>query len=251
MPLFLRLFLSINPSAARRVENENFLQNTDSLPSLVLSEVEAYKSRKIMTLVLLLVGTVFLSGCSRWRHRGVSVKPRVTCKKLTGKRTLTCQFIPLTGSYLPPHLVGIEEAGYTLFVLHLQNKGPATYLFRPSYCSLPRASAHQIAQLLQYDTTSRVVWLSLPALWFCWQAIPLLIVPWGAYWSSCNSDIIAHLEQEILGPNDSLEIGPYEDLKRFVCVPTDCVSRKVGFTFFEKETKKLLSFTVFFDEVGK
>lgn len=196
------------------------------------------------TYLSLILALSFLPGC--WWSRSSRVgRPHVANEKIVGTRELECSVVLLEPKEYPGYIAGLE--GYAVLHIQLFNRGNATYRFIPSYCTLPRESAFNIAPLVHYDTSSRVTWLSLPALLYLWEAIPLVVMPLGFYWRSWNQEVSAWLERKTLGPLDSFEIAPYENTDRYIFVPEQGPWRYFGISFFEVDEKQLVSFSVTFD----
>lgn len=191
---------------------------------------------------------MLLSGCSWGAAHKKTIHPRIQCERNVGKQELECIFQECTGKELPDMISGIEGYGYKVLLMRLVNQGSTTYLFKPSYCKLHRAPWDQIAPLMHYDTSSRVTWLTIPALYLLWEAIPLLVVPYGFYWRACNRDISDWLQRVTLGPEDSLEIFPYEQVERYLFVPEERYTTHFKVSFFDTAAKELVSYSIEFKE---
>lgn len=114
--------------------------------------------------------------------------------------------------------VDVISNGYFPFVMTIENNGPDAYVIRPSYFELPRVSGKKVSRLMHYDTYQRVVWMTIPALIFWWQAIPVLIVPYGLACRYYNDKTTRNIRKKTWGRTEVLYIAPYETIQKFVFV---------------------------------
>ncbi|HBY05872.1 MAG: hypothetical protein UV38_C0003G0253 [candidate division TM6 bacterium GW2011_GWE2_42_60] len=173
--------------------------------------------------------------------------PRVTQIRNKGKHDVQLNALWLNENACKSRFWGVDFSEHEIEVLQVRlvNNGAQSYLFRPSYCALDRLSVEEVAPLLQYDTTSRVCWYSLPALLFWWPAIPIFVVPQGIYWSNENRRIYHWLTKTTLSQDSAFELGPYETVEKYLFVPEYAAGGKtILFELFDIDTKELVSHTI-------
>lgn len=196
---------------------------------------------------LFLFATLFVFPCCFFSVKKRPSTPRVKQIRNKGQHDVQLNALWLNESRCKSHFWGVDLAAHEIEVLHIRlvNNGAQCYLFRPSYCSLERIAAEEIAPLLQYDTASRVCWYSLPALLFWWPAIPIFVVPQSFYWSNENRKIYHWLTKTTLGPDTAFELGPYETVEKYIFVPEHAAGNQtVLFELFDIDTKELVLHTI-------
>lgn len=207
-------------------------------------EGEKYR-RKWAGLVLLAL--FFLPGCSPTKKPVFT--PRLSHARSHGKRDLHVDITRATGQACIRELGGdLTRSGLVMVVIHAQNHGGDRYIFRPSYADIPRVSAPALADLLYYDTPTRCIWLSVPALLLWWPAIPLVVVPCGIMWSQSNQQLESHISKKLIGPDTVFKIAPYETVEKFFFVPEELWLEVFSIGFFDKNTGELVRFTADFSE---
>ncbi|HBL98391.1 TPA: hypothetical protein DDZ86_01975 [Candidatus Dependentiae bacterium] len=196
---------------------------------------------------LICTALFILPGCF-WAHKKRNnPHPLVEQIRTKGKSSLQLSAQWLDESTCKKRFWGVNLIGSDIEVLRIRliNNGEERYIFRPSYCSIDRLPADEIAPLLQYDTSSRVCWLSLPAFIFCWPLIPLIIVPQGLYWHHENHKRFKWLQKNTLGPDTSFEVAAYETVEKYLFVPTDEAEyHPLSLELFDSNTKELVKHSI-------
>lgn len=195
----------------------------------------------------LLCTLLILPGCFWSERKHPSAHPRIKQVRSKGKEGLHLSAHWLDEAACKKLFLGVNLIQEDIEILHLKltNNGEANYTFRPSYCLLERFSVEEIAPLIQYDTSSRVCWLSLPALIFFWPLIPIVIVPQGLYWSHENHKIRRWLHKITLGPVDAFELEPYETIEKYLFVPAHAAEEQTFvFELFDTCSKELVSHSI-------
>lgn len=140
--------------------------------------------------------------------------------------------------------VDLMQEGYAPLLLSITNNGPERYTFRPSYLDLERTSGRGVAQLMHYDTYLRVMLLTVPAVFFWWPALPFLIVPYGFSCALYNEKKTKEIRAKALKYDESLIIGPYERVKKFIFVQDYALRRLFDISLFNEDTKQLVTFNI-------
>ena len=135
--------------------------------------------------------------------------------------------------------VDVLAEGYLPLVMTIENHGPDTYVLRPSYFALPRASGKEISRFMHYDTYQRMVWLSLPALFYFWQAIPLLIIPYGLSCKHYNDKTTRNIRKKTWGRSEVLSIAPYETVQKFIFVAREAAAEQIQIKLYNEITRTL------------
>jgi hypothetical protein len=138
----------------------------------------------------------------------------------------------------------LTNLGYQALHLTVDNYGPDEYVFRPSYLDLPRESGEQIAKNMHYDTYTSVVLMTLPALIFLWEAIPLVVVPHGIYCKNYNAKTTQYIADKTLEHDETFSIAPYETVQKLIFVKSEALKLMFELKFFNKTSRKLLTYDI-------
>lgn len=140
--------------------------------------------------------------------------------------------------------VDVIAQGYRPLLLTIDNSTEDGYVLRPSYLLLERVSGKEIARLMHYDTYQRVMWLALPAVIYCWQVIPFVIVPHGLGCRHYNNKTTRNIRKKTLGRDDTLMVAPYETVRRFIFVPEESFRTVFDIALFNETTRKIETFSL-------
>lgn len=135
--------------------------------------------------------------------------------------------------------IDVIAEGYTPLVLTVKNHGADSYILRPSYFALPRVSGKEISRLMHYDTYQRVAWLTIPALIYFWQAIPLLIVPYGLSCRHYNDKTTRNIRKKTWGRSEVLTIAPYETVQKFIFIVDEAFTDELEIKLYNETTRTL------------
>lgn len=130
--------------------------------------------------------------------------------------------------------IDVIAQGYRPLLVTFENKGNDSYMVRPSYVGLERVSGKEVARLMHYDTYSRVLCLSIPALIYCWPVIPILIVPYGVGCSHYNDKTTRNIRKKSLSKTETLSIAPGEIVQKFVFVPDNVFKSKFDIKLYNE-----------------
>lgn len=134
--------------------------------------------------------------------------------------------------------------GYQPLVLTLENKSLNSYTLRPSYLALPRVSGKEISRLMHYDTYQRVVWLTLPALFFWWPAIPIFIVPYGMACRHYNDKTTRNIRKKTWGRTETIYLAPHELVQKFIFVSRESFRSHFDLKLYNETTQVIELFHV-------
>lgn len=140
--------------------------------------------------------------------------------------------------------VDVISQGYRPLLLTIDNSTSDAYTLRPSYLDVARVSGKEISRLMHYDTYQRVVWFTLPAIIYCWQVIPFVIIPYGLSCRHYNQKTTRNIRKKTLGRDDTLAIAPYETVRRFIFVPEENFRTVFDLKLFNETTKKVETFVI-------
>ncbi|MGC2310951.1 MAG: hypothetical protein WA432_04990 [Candidatus Babeliaceae bacterium] len=186
-------------------------------------------------------GMLFLSGC----RKTVKVFPKLDRQKAYhGKEEDLDVWIKVFSAQDSKECFGIDlhKYGYGVAQLQVHNRGKNSYVLKPSYCNYPLVSGKHIAQLMHYETSTWVTYLTFPAIIFFWPAIPLGVIPAGLSMRSYNRKIDKSLIRKSLHKHEVLEILPYEHVQKFLFFTEyDWTLGDIG--FLNRDTRELISFT--------
>lgn len=135
--------------------------------------------------------------------------------------------------------IDVRSEGYIPLVMTIENRGVDSYVLRPSYFVLPRVSGKEISRLMHYDTYQRMVWLSFPALIYFWQAIPLLVIPYGFSCKYYNDKTTRNIRKKTWGRSEVLTIAPYEIVQKFIFVVRDAIAQQLEIKLYNERTRNL------------
>ena len=140
--------------------------------------------------------------------------------------------------------VDVIAHGYRPLVITIDNGTSDSYVLRPSYVGLDRVSGKEVSRLMHYDTYQRVMWMTLPAVIFCWQVIPFFIVPYGLGCRHYNHKTTRNIRKKTLGSHDTVAIAPYETIRRFMFVPEESFRTIFDVNLFNETTRKIETFSI-------
>jgi hypothetical protein len=140
--------------------------------------------------------------------------------------------------------IDVIAQGYRPLVLTIDNDTADGYVLRPSYLGMERVSGKEISRFMHYDTYQRVMWLALPALIYCWQVIPFVIVPYGLGCRHYNQKTTRNIRKKTLGRDDTVTIAPYENVRRFIFVPEESFRTVFDLALFNETTRTIETFSV-------
>ena len=140
--------------------------------------------------------------------------------------------------------IDVIRQGYRPLMLTIENRSSDTYVLRPSYFVLPRVSGKEISRLMHYDTYRRMAWLTIPALIYFWEAIPLLIVPYGFSCKHYNDKTTRNIRKKTWGRSEVLTIAPYETVQKFIFVVNAAFASTLEIKLYNETTQKLETYTI-------
>lgn len=138
----------------------------------------------------------------------------------------------------------VISQGFLPIHINISNDSNCAYTLRPSYLDLLVQPSNRVAKVLHADTYNYVTWLTLPALMFYWQAIPMFVIPMGLNMRRSNQKITENLQHNALQTWKSITISPYETIDKFIFVHIQDFKQSFTLKLFNEDNRKLLTFNV-------
>lgn len=162
--------------------------------------------------------------------------------------------IEITVTVLDPNdcydYFGTYAQGYSPLQVQFYNKGNDTHIVRPSYVALKRDSGFTVAQSIHYDTYTRCTFFTLASLFFFWEAIPFIVIPYGFYWRNQNKKITRHICSKSLQRDETLVVYPYESLCKFIFIPEESFVREFDIKIFNETKGALITHHIDLADLG-
>ncbi len=138
----------------------------------------------------------------------------------------------------------VISEGFLPIHINISNDSNSAYTLRPSYLDLLVQPSNRVAKVLHSDTYNYVTWLTLPALMFYWQAIPMLVIPMGLNMRRSNQKISENLQHNALQTWKAVTIAPYETIDKFIFVRPQDFKQSFILKLFNEDERKLITFNV-------
>lgn len=137
----------------------------------------------------------------------------------------------------------LVDFGYQPIEITILNDSTDQLLIRASSIDLQHVSAKRVCEDTERSVLGLLSGPAYLAVFFAWPVLaPVIGV--GVWLSGCNKSVKTKIREKFFGGDKVVELLPYEQLSRYVFVPTNTSTERFNLYLFKRQEKMYVPFTV-------
>ncbi len=137
----------------------------------------------------------------------------------------------------------LVDLGYQPIKITILNDSDDQLLIRASSIDLEHVSAKQVCQGTERSVLGLLSGPAYLSVFFAWPVLAPVIGA-GVWLSACNKSVKSKIREKFFGEDKVVELLPYEQLSRYVFVPTNTPTERFNLYLFKRQEKMYVPFTV-------